>query len=257
MANIDQKLTAAIQEWLNTPQESRDMAAGAEMLLKLNRNMAMYNSAMRRPEKYGDKVAYELRKYLNIRLRGMAVSDVVDLERRVMPRVAETLAEPAPDTVLPVDAEHPEAKVARGRRADHDSLPAEIQSLYTDNLDRRRRIDLLFNEIKAMSHMQPCDRFEKLHMLDETESEYRKAWAAYDSYVAGEPVPVPDAEVKKRLSAARKTISKYRSVYEKSDGDRREAAVAKVRDAAMTVLQLGGDFSDETRFALKEMGVSL
>lgn len=256
MAKLDQKLTAAIQDWLNTPEKSRDIPAGAQMLLSLNRNMAMFNSAMRRPEKYAAKVAYELRKYLNIRLHGMAVSDVVELEKQVMPCVAETVAVPMADLVPQSPAETG-GKIARGKRPDHDALPEEIRDLYTANVERRRRIDILFNELKAMHDAEPCDRFEKLHILDEIESAYRKAWARYDAYCPGEPEPMPEDEVKRRLSAARKTISKYRSVYEKSEGARRDAALEKVKAAAATVRELGGDFSDDTRFALKDMGIEL
>lgn len=255
MAKLDHKLTAAIQDWLNAPEKDRDVAAGAEMLLKLNRNFALFNSVVRNPEKYGAKIAYELRKYLRIRLHGMAVSDVVELEAAVMPK-AEALIN---DIAIATDAELPQARVAVGKRPDHDSLPPEIRDIYEQNGMRYRKITLLFNELKAMGDAEPCDRFEKLKILEETEAEYRRQWARYDAYVPGmEDEEAADAERKKRLSAARKTLSKYRAAYEKaSDPEKRQAAVEKIKAAAATVKECGGEFADETRYALKEMGVEL
>lgn len=258
MAKLDQKLTQQIQDWLNTPEADRDIVAGAEMLLRLSRNMALYNSAVRHPQKFAPKVAYELRKYLNMRLNNMAVSDVVELEQKVMPRVAETLSVPVMETVISVDDEHPEGLVAKGKRPDHDSLPEEIREIFAINTERRKRIDLLFNELKAMSGAQPCDRYEKLHILDETEAAYRRDWERYDNYRPGEPEPMPDEEIKKRLSAARKKLSKYRGVYAKEQDEAKNAvALEKLTAAVNDIRELGGDISDDTRLALLDMGVKL
>ncbi len=57
------------------------------MMLQLNHNRALYNSAMQRPEKFAAKVEYELKKFLKIRLHDMSMAEVVELEQDVMPRV--------------------------------------------------------------------------------------------------------------------------------------------------------------------------
>ena len=90
---LDPKVTEAISDWLNTPADSRDVRAGAELLLTLNRNRAIYNAAVRRPAQLASKIEHELRKYLNIRLHDAAVSDLRRVESEVMPQVSMTLDE--------------------------------------------------------------------------------------------------------------------------------------------------------------------
>ena len=77
---MDNKLTQQITDWLNTPRERRDIGAGAMMLLRLNNNRFLYANIMRRPEKFADKLEYELRKHLRIRLDNMTMADVVRLK---------------------------------------------------------------------------------------------------------------------------------------------------------------------------------
>ena len=43
---MDEKLTLQIQEWLNTPTDDRNIAVGAELMLKLNRNRILYQNVM-------------------------------------------------------------------------------------------------------------------------------------------------------------------------------------------------------------------
>ncbi|MCM1333215.1 MAG: hypothetical protein NC248_11475 [Bacteroides sp.] len=257
MADLDHKLTAAIQEWLNTPEESRDIKAGAEMLLKLNRNIAMYNSAVRFPKKYGAKITYELRKFLRMRLDNMAAADVALLERKVMAKVEDTISEAAIST----SCEKPQGAVAKGKRADHDTLPPHIRQIYADNTVRIREISLLFNRLKAMADAQPCDRYELLKILDRTDAEYRKAWQRYDNFTVNADGSVTDEDpdaAKRRVAAARKTLSKYRAVLEKEDdAERRALAVEKIRASVAVIRDAGADISDDTRLSLKGEGIEV
>ncbi len=267
MRPIDPKLTQAVADWLNTPSEKRDIQAGADLLLSLDRNRALYNTITRRPEKYGAKLERELRKHLNIRLRGMAVADVARLEEKVMPLAAETAAAP-PE--ISTDDELPEGVVAKGRRPDHDSLPAEIRDLWESNAARHRKIVILFNELKAMADAAPCDRFEKLTILAELDAEYRANLARYDAFAQASPLPqteprlpaapseAPDpVDAGKAVAAARKTISKYKKVLETAGGDTAasETAVAKISDAARRVLSLGASFDERNVAELVSLGV--
>lgn len=196
MNKLDPALTRKIQEWLNTPAPERDIMAGATLYLQLSRNRALYNSVISKPQKYMPKLEYELRKFLRIRLDKMAVADIVRLESEVMPKAAETVEQLHH---ISTDDELPEATVARGRRFDHDSLPDGIKELWDSNAERHRRIVLLFNELKGMSEMAPCDRYEKLRILEELDRTYRSNLASYDAYVLApvsesvsmEPASVP------------------------------------------------------------------
>ena len=89
---MDNKITEQLTEWLNTPRENRDIPAGAMMLLRLNNNRFLYANILRRPDKFADKLEYELRKHLRIRLDGLTRADVIKLEAQVIPAAKRTLA---------------------------------------------------------------------------------------------------------------------------------------------------------------------
>lgn len=265
MANLDPKLTQEMQDWLNARPADRDFMRGAAMLRSLNRNKALYNTLVRNPGKYMSKLEYELRKHLRIRLHNMSIADVVHMEAEVMPRVASTVADPP---TISSDDELPEAHAARGRRADHDSLPAEVQALWDGNAARYRKIVLLFNELKAMSDLEPCDRFEKLQMLDELDKQYRHALEQYDGYVPGSAqqasaTPPLSAgrtdEENRRLSAARKTLGKYKKVASSADvsDERRALAITKCRACVAVIRDLGGKFTPEVTAELSALGIDV
>lgn len=266
MAKIDRQLTKDIQDWLLTDNSKRDVAKGAEMLLALTRNRALTTSYLRNPHKFEAKVVYELKKHLKIRLHNMSVVDVANLEQTVMLRVADTV-ETAP--AISVNSEFPEATIARGRREDHESLPQHIRELWDSNKQTHQKIVLLFNELKGMSDMQPCDRYEKLSILDQLDRRYRDNLAAYDAYVAP-PSPTPEivsqpeakapinSEKEKQMNAARKTLSKYKKrCREAEDQSTKALAITKIQQAVDTIRLLGGDFSDSSVAELREFGISI
>lgn len=254
---LDNKLTSAMQEWLNTPVKDRDVRAGADMMLAVTRNRALYNSVMRNPEKLMGKLEYELRKHLNIRLQGMSTADVARIEQSVMPAVQKTVES------MPVLSSEDEIVPGRkGRRPDHDSLPEEVRRLWDDNIDRGRRIVLLFNECKAMADAQPCDRFEKVKMLGDLDRDYRMAMSKYDAYVPGMPFSGLDAQPardrEKVVNAARKTISTYKKRLSGLDKADIEAGpgLDKINEAVRVVLANGGTFNPEYADELRSIGVS-
>lgn len=268
---LDPQITKDIQEWLNTPEKERDIKAGADLMLSLNRNRALYNSIIRRPDKFLPKLVYELRKYLRMRLDNMAVTDVIRMEAAVMPAAKQTLESPV---VISSDDEIPEGAVARGRRADHDSLPAHIRDLWDSNADRYVRIRLFYNELKAMHDSQPCDRYEKLVMLDELDKKYRANLSEYDSYdvsnqarMSGQPSAAPASQApvaevsndnEKTLNNARKTLSKYRKVLAglPANDPRRQTALEKIQSAVSSIIACGAGVADDTRAELEALGIS-
>ncbi len=292
MKKYDPILTQRVQDWLNTPEENRDITEGATLYLQLSRNRALYNSVLRKPEKFRPKLIYELRKYLRIRLDNMAMSDIVELESRVMPLVEQTIDELP--TVM-ADDEFPEAMVACGRRSDHNSLPDDIKDLWESNRDRYRRIVLLFNELKAMAGAAPCDRYEKLQILAELDRVYRDNLRAYDSYTAENtepessglpsapsPVPSPEyltsdcteddaeessvippletpqpAEIARRIGAARKTVSATKKILSELNPDDPRASElrSRIQEAVDTVRTLGGGFADRQQAELADLGI--
>lgn len=250
---FDQKITQAVQDWLNAPEHGRDIKAGADLMLQLNRNRALYNSVLKSPEKLAPKLVYELRKYLRMRLDKVSAADVAQLERRIMPSAASAL-QAVP--VISPDDEIPKGCHPLGRRPDHDELPAQIQALWESNAARYRQVNLLFNELKAMSHMQPCDRYEKLVLLDEAETAYRRSLALYDSYEPGSDAPI-FADNERTVNNARKTLSKYRRVLaecEPSD-PRRDVAIEKIQACVSAICACGAGIAPETRSELEPLGI--
>ena len=275
---MDNKFTQELTDWLNTPRDQRDILAGAMMLLRLNKNRFFYANVCRRPDKFHDKLEYELRKHLHIRLDNMTIADVVRLEAQVIPQAKKTLA--TPPAVISADNELPEAKVARGRRADHDRLPADIQELWDKNLQLYKTIKQVFEQLKGMEKAQPCDRYEYLKILDETDKQYRRNLECYDNYVApsapsaASPTSTPanaksptenaeestsrDTDYRK-INAARKTLSKYKKVFAKSieAGDSEKAATAKkkILDSVDAIRRAGGIIGAAVTNELVDLGI--
>ena len=259
---MDEKLTQQIQDWLNTPSMERDIVAGATMLLRLNRNRVRYTNIVHRPERFGDKLEYELRKHLRIRLDGMTMTDVVKMEREVLPRVENTLHE-AP--VISTDAELPQGTVARGRRPDHDLLPAEVRALWDGNFENYRKVRELHHKLKEMEGAAPCDRYEYLKLLDEADRRYRDNLARYDGYVRASDPEYTDrpAETvqrdKARINAARKSISKWKGAlvkaYGEGDGSKCDEAKEKIVAAVVALRGAGGELGLKVAAELRDLGV--
>ncbi|MDE5784975.1 MAG: hypothetical protein K2H98_00425, partial [Duncaniella sp.] len=179
------------------------------------------------------------------------------------------------------DDELPEGSVAKGRREDHDSLPAEIRDLWDSNAARYQQIRLLFNELKAMHSAKPCDRYEKLVILDELDKTYRSNLEKYDSFVA--PVPTDDdaheeessqsfdtevaaagdtsdvnTDTEKTVNNARKTLSKYRKKLSELEADdpARVTALEKIQGAVTAILACGAGVAEDTRAELITLGIS-
>ncbi len=265
MNQIDPEFTRKMQAWLATEPAKRDIMAGATMLLQLTRNRAIYNAAVQRPQKMADKIEYELKKHLVYRLDNMTLQDVNTMQREVMPRIAKTVAD-EPAAVISTDDELPDAAVAKGRRADHDQLPDRIKALWEGNFDLYKKIKLLYNECVAMTDAgaQPCDLYERLKILDEADKRYHDNLAAYDAYVLGsepetaEPSAGDPADIAKKISAARKNLSKWRAKFGNADTPADEdRARAKMQECVDTILKHGAAFSDETVSFLKSIGVNL
>lgn len=260
---MDNKITEQLTDWLNTPKEKRDIPTGAMLLLRLNNNRFLYANIMRRPEKFADKLEYELRKHLRIRLDGLTRADVIKLEAQVIPAAKKTLA--TPPAVISTDDELPEAKVATGRRADHDSLPPEVQALWDSNLRLYKTIKNVFEQLKTMEKAQPCDRYEYLKILDDADRKYRANLERYDHYVIGsEPVSTKVAtdnttndNAQRKINAARKTLTKYKKILAKANisDERATTARQKIIACIETIRENGGVVGAAVTADLKKLGI--
>lgn len=193
---IDQKFTEELSKWLSTPRDERDVVAGAELLMRITGNRQFYATAIVRPHVVHDHVEYELKKHLAIRQEGHNVETLRNLERELLAECAEEFS--AASSESPVEEQAAEEADAyavpreglvvsspkRGRRADHDALPAEIQALYDDNATRYEQMRKVYQQLLTMSDAEPCDRKEHIFQLDQLVKAWAAAWEAYDRYDA-------------------------------------------------------------------------
>lgn len=203
-----------MQAWLAESAHDREsLMRGAEMVLKLTRNMSMYQTIIRRPEKFESKIRYELQKFLPMRLEQMTTQDVKALSAELIPEVKKAVDDEATlsdsdetidnDTFLPA---------ASGIRPDHDSLPEDVQSVWSDNKERWLKIKQLYNTLLAIE--QPCDRYEYLKQLKDLWYTYKRELERYDNYVAPDDGETADdaapspVEIAKDIANARAYITK-------------------------------------------------
>lgn len=257
MVKFDDNFTAQIQTWLAKPEHSKDdLVQGATYVLKLTRNQALFNTIMRRPERYEDKIIYELKKRLPMRLDHMTRSDVKALEAEILPAITPLID----TTENQNEGEETQDASAVGKRADHEQLPVEIQQLWDANAERWKKIKELYNTCKELE--KPCDRYEYLKLLKETWYAYKKDFTVYDSYKIGEnPEPTGvsvdsfASEITvKDVTNARAYISKNLEKLETMTDKGSEEYIKlkeKVAQRINVILNAGESFSDDmiTRLA--------
>lgn len=210
------------------------------MMLQCNRNMAMYNTVMRKPRYHEGKIIHELKKHLVYLKDDMNLQEVKDLEKQVLPviehaiietekttdEVAAAMDEIPEDSYLPAPAlsdeepyEQTDTIVARGKRSDHDTLPETIRAIWEKNAERYKKMKQAHETAKTLT--AACDRYEFVKALAELWADYKKDFDTYDHYVlvevneeAGTQTPDTEevqlsAEDVKAINAARPYISKY------------------------------------------------
>lgn len=255
---LDEKLTKDIQLWLDSPQEQRNLEQGAEMLLRLNRNRYMHAQILRRSN--FAKLEYELHKHLKIRLEGLTTSEVARMEKDALPKIEESLANGQP--IISTDVDHPEG-VFRGRRADHDTLPADLQALYERNGEIYFKMKQIFETLKGMEDATPCDRHELLTQLVDLDKAYRDNWNAYDTWsaVAAQSVTEPDATdttsepTAQQLQAARKYISTNKPKLATAEGEAATALREKMQQRVSLLVSAGQGFEPAYQSELEALGL--
>lgn len=271
-----------MQAWLNAEKHDREsVARGAEMVLKLTRNMSMYQTIMRRPERFESKVRYELQKFLPMRLENMTTQDVKLLDAELTPQIAAAIEEQAKfeaehkaeednDTEVPEGGYLP---AASGIRPDHDTLPEDVRNIWAENKERWLKIKKLYNTL--LTFEQPCDRYEYLKQLKDLWYTYKSELGRYDGYVAPsddaqaegeEPTP---ADIAKNIANARSYITKnvdrlaeLRRLSRESDDATKELdeynkLLAKVQARVAVLNDNNAPIGDDLKTKLNEAGLSL
>lgn len=176
---IELELTDNIKAWLDTAPEERNPEAGAELLLRITRNRILYTNIMRSPQRHADVIEYRLRKLLEQRLQAKTHEEV----KQMLGEVADIAKHRGLEKA---ESRQRKSEYQRGKRADHNELPEEIQALYVENADVLRRMRDAHTKLRLITpETSTCpdnDRYPIAKYLIELDKKYRANWEQYDHY---------------------------------------------------------------------------
>lgn len=199
---MDRDLTLKIKKWLDLEPFMRDTIEGAKLLLQVTRNQIIFRNALRNPDRYADRVAYELQKVYNNRLNAVNKAEVAALMTQV------DAINTARGLDKPQDTERTEFQ--RGKRADHDELPESVQRLWEDNAEIMKKMRDCHTHLRLISpENSTCpdsDRYPWAKEIIKLDKQYRENFNLYDHYVKGAPLAAAEKSVDPRT--AQKNIVK-------------------------------------------------
>ena len=194
---MDKEFTNKLQTWLSLPREDRDWDEGALMLLQLTGNKIMYRNLSVNPEGKANFIEGKLQQYLEFRLAELTHEQVKEMQHAVEEIVKEHTEFKSDDN---------EAKNFKaGKRADHDTLPEEIQALYVENLDIVHRMRELHLKLRTMSTTDSTcadsDRYPFLKEFIKLDKKLHDNWNVYEHVVANGETAGSAEEVEAKLKA--------------------------------------------------------
>lgn len=199
---MDKTFTDKLQAWLNQSREERDWDEGALMLLQLTGNKIMYRNLSVNPEGKANFIEGKLQQYLEFRLAELTHEQVKEMQHAVEEIVKEHTEFKSDDN---------EAKNFKaGKRADHDTLPEEIQALYVENLDLVHRMRELHLKLRTMSTTDSTcadsDRYPFLKEFIKLDKKLHDNWNIYDHFVtkAETAESAEEAEAKPKAKKSKK-----------------------------------------------------
>lgn len=199
---MDKEITNKLQTWLSLPREDRDWDEGALMLLQLTENKIMYRNLSVNPEGKANFIEGKLQQYLEFRLAELTHEQVKEMQHAVEEIVKEHTEFKSDDN---------EAKNFKaGKRADHDTLPEEIQALYVENLDLVHRMRELHLKLRTMSTTDSTcadsDRYPFLKEFIKLDKKLHDNWNIYDHFVtkAETAESAEEAEAKPKAKKSKK-----------------------------------------------------
>lgn len=287
----DPKFTEKLKTWFECEHTDANIREGALLLLQMNNNRHLYQLINFDPQGKLELLKYELQKHLNYRIEGMTIDDVRVYDKKVTPILqtavdkttdADNIAKQLAPHLPVVESENldsivPSAIVAKGKRADHDQLPDNIQAIWDSNCALWKKIKEHFEACKAYD--MSCDRYEGLHAADEdfkrmllTLKEeyyaYKQAMDIYDHAQTGEGGEQAQAETKTEAAITAGQISNARSYITKNldkvlgfqySGDtvKADALRAKVNERVQLLLTAKAEITADTIAKLQQAGITV
>ena len=202
---MNNEFTEKLKCWLNQSRDERDWDEGALMLLQLSGNKVMYRNLSINPEGKAEFIEGKLQQYLDFRLAELTHEQVKEMQHSV-DEIVKSHTE--------FKSEENEAKDFKaGKRADHDKLPEEIQTLYVENLDLVHRMRELHLKLRTMSTTDSTcadsDRYPFLKEFIKLDKKLHDNWNVYDHFVTNAETAESAEKVEtKKASSKTKTKSK-------------------------------------------------
>lgn len=184
---MDNIFNSKLQSWLN--DDNRTIEDGCLLLLQLENNQIHYQNLLRHPNKVAvmKYLVSELQKRLTVRLANITHEEVARMDEQVKVIVKEHFSYQDAASSGTSNEEF-----RKGKRADHDQLPEEIQARYVENLDLLRRMREVHLKLRSLSIEQvSCpdnERYPFLKELIALDKQLHENWNVYDHFVNDAPV---------------------------------------------------------------------
>ncbi len=180
-----EQFTTKLQSWLDQPKEQRDLEEDALLLLQLTNNKIMYRNITRNIASHADYIEFMIKRYLNYRLQNITHEQVQSMQSKVDMIATEHNLQ---STVQQSGDKSPSSSSEwkSGKRADHDTLPSEIQAIYVENASIMKRMRELHLKLRTLSGAEATcpdsDRYPFLKEIISLDKHYHNNWKSYDSY---------------------------------------------------------------------------
>ena len=257
---MDKQFTLKLQEWLNTPAEKRDYEAGAVLLLQLTNNKILFQNLKRNPKRHAEFIEFKIKRYLQFRLQDLTHEEVKAMQQQVDSIAKEHALDKEAPTTQPSKTEAEEWR--GGKRADHDTLPPEIQALYAENasiMQKMRELHLQLRKLSTASSTCPdSDRYPFLKEIIELDKRYHRNWQEYDHFVADavKTAAAPSAQAEQTLAETARLeqknilrqINLAKGRYKKNPSD-------KTKESIISLYKQLTAPSDALTSELKDLGI--
>ena len=265
---MDKQFTLKLQEWLNTPADKRDLELGATLLLQLTNNKILYRNIKSNLKSHADFIEFKIKRYLQFRLQELTHDEVTAMQKQVDAIARKLALEKAPSQKG--NAPSSEAQEFRaGKRADHDTLPPEIQALYMENASLMQKMRELHLQLRMLStQASACpdsDRYPFLKEIIELDKRYHKNWQEYDHFAAssgetldesGETASTQSAQAEALL--VEETRQQQKNVLRQinlAKGRYKKNPSEKTKDSILSLYKQLTAPSDSLTAELKELGI--
>ena len=119
--------------------------------------------------------------------------------------------------------ENPANEFKKGKRADHDTLPDEIQALYVENLGILQKMRELHLRLRNLSTEEnparDCDRYPFLKELIELDKRLHSNWEQYDHFTGADGEAVMTADAREESKKAVRWINLAKGRYAKKPSE--------------------------------------